>query len=196
VDPSLQRLTTLMPPPLPPPAAPPWPQAPGELGFQLPQDYRDFVDLYGGGQIDEQLTVLAPSLHPPRPGDPGGFAGFLAYATDQIGSTFEEIRRHDPDDNPYPLYPDHGGLLAWGLTQDADYLFWLTDDADPDHWPVVVWLRQADVPQWRALGVGVGAFLLGLVDGTGEHAADLLGPAEGPRRWTRIQDWNGSEASD
>lgn len=50
----------------------------------------------------------------------------------------------DRDDNPYPLYPQHGGLLAWGLTQDADYLFWRTDDGDPDGWPVVVWLRQAE----------------------------------------------------
>jgi hypothetical protein len=191
MDSALPRLTALMPPPLPPSGAPPWPQAPGELGFQLPQDYRDFVDVYGGGQIDGRLTVLAPSLHPPRPSDPGGFAGFLAYATDQVGATFAEIREQDPADNPYPLYPEHGGLLAWGLTQDADYLFWLTEDDDPDRWPVVVWLRQAEVAQWRPVEVGVGAFLLSIVDGSSDYAADLLGPAEGPRRWTRTRDWNG-----
>lgn len=78
--------------------------------------------------------------------------------------------------------PTPGGLLKWGNTYNNDFLYWLTEDSDPDAWPVVMafyctpfdWLRYdggivqflADVcaqrhPEWKNL---IGA-PLGEIDG-------------------------------
>lgn len=196
MDPSVSRLRELLPPPAEPTAGTPWAQGEPELGFAFPQDYRDFVDCYGGGQVNGALGVLIPSLRPFWPGGRSGFAGFAQFAAEQIGSAFPDLGgdASAPDPyleqyrNPHPFYPEPGGLLIWGRGYDGDHCFWLTEDEDPNRWPIVVFFRNLNAPQWRRFDGGMAQFLLSVVDGTYEHADLLVGPTR-PACWTRAEDW-------
>jgi len=38
---------------------------------------------------------------------------------------------------PYPIYPELGGLLPWGITDNGDVMFWIAN-GEPDSWKIVV----------------------------------------------------------
>lgn len=192
MHPLVSSLTSLLPPPPltdPPTTRPPWEEMPATTGFPLPQDYRDFVDVYGGGQIDDHLTVLHPTLEPPFPGYPGGMNGFARYTLERIGGTFAELHDSDPEAYPFPVYPALGGLLPWGLTSDSDHFFWRTGPDSPEDWPVVIWFRHAGPPDWAHFDGGMAAFLLSLVDDSSPYRDALLPPSAG-HCWTRTRDWS------
>lgn len=186
---ALERLAALMPPPPDPPVPPPWHQAPAQVGFEFPADYRAFIDRYGAGEINGELMVLAPTERPYRPGGPGGFRGYTAFAQDEVGAAFTALRDADPSHNPFPLYPEPGGLLVWGRTYNGDHLFWHTQDPNPDRWTVVAWLRNLPSPAWRPFDDTALDFLLAVASHTHPHASILIGsPARGVR-WVRTEDW-------
>jgi hypothetical protein len=60
---ALEELRRLVPPPEDPPLAAHWAAARDNFGFDLPQDYRELIDLYGAGLFNEELWVFAPG-HP------------------------------------------------------------------------------------------------------------------------------------
>ncbi|WP_459651476.1 hypothetical protein [Kitasatospora sp. Ki12] len=61
----------------------PWEHAPGELGFQLPADYRAFADRFGMVSISDELHIYTPSAAPsPQVAEPVGFEGFLFNTTE------------------------------------------------------------------------------------------------------------------
>jgi hypothetical protein len=59
---TIERLMAMMPPPVTRPTAVPWHLAPGEVGFQFPDDYRDFTDLYGSGRPASSGTRSAKEM--------------------------------------------------------------------------------------------------------------------------------------
>lgn len=118
---------------VPPPAAPseafdgPWEPLEAELGRALPQDYKDFVRLYGLGTFVDFIWIYVPRCSLPH--------ARLEAEVRAVHQNFfndEEVRQL--------LWPARGGLLVFGRTQFGDYLFWLTR-GPPDEWPVVVWGR-------------------------------------------------------
>jgi hypothetical protein len=141
---------------VPPPAMPvetydgPWEGIEAELGTTLPQDYKDFVRLYGAGQFMEFLGI-----HVPKSWSPYVRLVSEARATAKLFASFEE-------ELPYSLWPSAGGLLAFGKTDFADHLFWLTRGA-PEDWPVVVWGR--GLQQFEMFDCGLTDFLAGVATG-------------------------------
>lgn len=187
----LDRLARLMPPPAVEVAVPPWELSRSEIGFDFPEDYRQFADLYGAGEITPseegaQLSVRVPHREVCRPGAPGGFKGFLEIHDTQVrpAFVFEGADEEYWGGTVYPLYPDEGGLLSWGASDDGDVLFWKTGDPDPNRWPVVMWARHPGVSY--PFDGGMVAFLLAVVGG--EHVASewLGGPGSS---WTMHSDW-------
>ncbi|WP_282204254.1 hypothetical protein [Kitasatospora fiedleri] len=77
VEEMLERLGAVIGPPPEGGVAPvPWEIAPEVMDFQLPADYRAFVDRYGSISIRDELHVFAPSLVPTsKTGQPLGFEG-------------------------------------------------------------------------------------------------------------------------
>jgi hypothetical protein len=118
---------------IPPPAEPdqafsgPWEPIEAEIGAALPQDYKDFVRLYGGGYFMEFLGVRVPRSTNPNT----RLETLVRVVCEGLSSIFplEEI--------PYPFWPSPGGLLPFGVTDNGDDLFWLTRGAPAD-WKVVV----------------------------------------------------------
>jgi hypothetical protein len=140
---------------VPPPAAPseafrgPWEPIEAELGTALPQDYKDFVRLYGSGYFMEFLGIDVPRSRNPNVR--------LEYKVHVVCDTFLI-----DEDTPYSLWPKPGGLLPFGATDNGDYLFWLTRGA-PKDWAVVVWDR--GLWQFERFDCDLTNFLAGLATG-------------------------------
>lgn len=154
---------------VPPPAAPfeafsgPWEPIEAELGTVLPQDYKDFVRLYGSGYFMQFLGICVPRSRNPNVR--------LESQAQVVCDTFVDF---DREELPYPLWPNPGGLLPFGGTDNGDELFWLPRGAPAD-WGVVVWDRAF----WgfEAYDCGLTDFLAGLATGEirpKEFPEDLL----------------------
>jgi len=185
----LAELARLVPPPLGPVAPPPWHRSKTEFGLELPSDYRAFVDAYGGGELSKAglggplLSVVTPCNAPSPHSSSAGFPALLEY---QLGEAelFGEFDESDWDGPVYPFHPTPGGLVAWGQNMMGDAFFWLTQDPDPDRWPVLMWAR-GPVTTYRFDG-GIVTFLLALL--AGDHPASAL--LEGPGvHWIMHNDW-------
>jgi hypothetical protein len=142
---------------VPPPAAPfeafggPWEPIEAELGTALPQDYKDFVRLYGNGYFMEFLGVNVPSSGNPNTR--------LESQVPVICATFFDF---DDEELPYPLWAHPGGLVPFGGTDNGDFLFWLPRGAPAD-WGVVVWDR--GLYGFEAFDCDLTDFLAGLATG-------------------------------
>jgi hypothetical protein len=126
---TIEVLTDVVPPPETPFEAfgGPWEPIEKEAGSPLPQDYKDFARLYGSGYFMEFLGVSMP-----RSANPNTcFEAQLKQTCD----TFLGL-----DDLPYAMWPEPGGLIPFGSSDDGDFLFWLPRGA-PNEWPVVIWSR-------------------------------------------------------
>jgi hypothetical protein len=101
-----------------------WVAAHAPLGFELPADYRQFIDAYGPGALDN-TRIMAP-------GAPGEMDLFMlldrAYA--------HERGRRERIDEP-PCYPEPGGTICWGEFADGWLCGWAPVSADSNAWEVV-----------------------------------------------------------
>jgi hypothetical protein len=113
-----------------------WLQVAEKVGMRLPIDFVYFIDSYGTGNINSFLSVLNPfTVHT--------YLNLLDQIP-RILSGLRDLREQFPEQYPYPLYFELGGLLPWGISDDGDYYCWLTRGL-PDKWPVVTVPRHADV---------------------------------------------------
>lgn len=121
---------------VPPPSEPfwaykgPWGAIEGEIGVTLPPDYKDYIATYGAGQFMDFLSIYLPkswTVH-----------RRLGARVSEIAAMTREILLAGGEEPPYPIWPDPGGLVAFGRTDSRDELFWLTR-GEPKDWPVVVW---------------------------------------------------------
>ncbi|GAA0593642.1 hypothetical protein [Actinomadura livida] len=130
-----------------------WQMVRHRLGTDLPNDYRDLADRYPLLMIDEWLPVLHPAT-PDPPRNDYGLVDLLRYATTQsrFVRDFKPSRLHTytpgrpdgaeevvptADRVPFPIYPDAGGLMAWGMPENGSICCWLTE-GHPDDWTIVV----------------------------------------------------------
>ena len=126
---TIENLIRVVPPP-PAPFEPfngPWAPIEAKVGTALPQDYKDFVRLYGCGYFMQFLGINVPRSRNPN-----------TRFESQVKLTCDTFL-YDQDLG-YSLWPAPGGLLPFGGTDDGDCLFWLPRGA-PAEWSVVVWDR-------------------------------------------------------
>jgi hypothetical protein len=57
---------------------------------------------------------------------------------------------------PYPLFPEPGGLLPFGIDDNGDGLYWLTT-GEPDQWSIVV--NESRAPEYEQFDMSVTEFL-------------------------------------
>ncbi|MFD5559453.1 hypothetical protein [Kitasatospora griseola] len=166
IEEMLDRLGTVIGPPPAGGVVPvPWELGPEVMGFQLPADYRAFVDRYGRVSISDELHIYTPSAAPGLEiRQPLGFEGFLYGTTDPygyVGSLAQAYLDGDYDECPHPMFPAEGGLLNWGNNGNADHFFWLMRGPDPDRWPVAAQFHS--MREWDLFEGGFLEFLLASV---------------------------------
>ncbi|WP_055591094.1 SMI1/KNR4 family protein [Peterkaempfera griseoplana] len=184
----LDQLVRLLPPPPTPVAGLPWERSRQHVGFDFPQDYQAFVDLYGGGHIGAadglRMFIYAPTSASRIRTTSTGFKGFVDWHVAEMAPMFEGTDADHWGGTLYPVYPEPGGLLTWGENEQGDMFWWLTEGDDADKWPVVMWAR-GPATTFR--------FECGM---TGLLHALLVGSAPGPEwlrtpetHWTMTSDW-------
>lgn len=140
---------------IPPPATPtdsytgPWPPIERQLRVVLPPDYKDFVRLYGSGYFMEFLGIKVPRSRNPN-------IRLISHAKAYPAESFES------DEVPYRLWPQPGGLLPFGTTDNGDELFWLPH-GPPADWSIIVWDRGFGT--FEAFDCDLTDFLAGLATG-------------------------------
>jgi hypothetical protein len=139
------------PPPSPVDGLGDWAAAETALGLALPSDFKDLIARYGRGEFCD-LVFLYP---------PFGECTLQGYGIDILRDE-REIRDEFPEDYPYPLHPEPGGLLVWGGTGNGQRLCWLTEGS-PEEWPVVVWSPRGG--DYERYAPGAVAFLVGWLSG-------------------------------
>lgn len=145
-----------------------WTEVEESLGLALPTDYKDYINLYGTGELAgciwvynpfagshhnnllAQVRALLNTWRPtPRVGE------ILNMGTDtRVGFGAIEF--------PYPLYPEPGGLLPWGHVDNGAELFWQTSGS-PEKWTVVI--SEARGPEFEEYKVSMAEFLVSLLSG-------------------------------
>jgi hypothetical protein len=147
----------LSPPPRPLESGSPeeWSRVEERLGSRLPSDYKEYIDTYGTGQINGLLW-------PHNPFAANRFLNLFRLVADEVGALRRRKDLSGDEVCPYPLYPEPGGLLPWGLTDNGDVLFWLTK-GQPDGWLVVV--NGTRSPEYDEYDESMTSFLTKLVAG-------------------------------
>jgi hypothetical protein len=123
---SLQKLVAIVPPPKKPKAvgtAAQWRTAEEKLGHKLPEDYCQFVRVYGSDLFAGFYVVHTPgqrSVH-------GNLVDYLGL----MASHFAWRNQLE-----FNIHPSRPGLLVWGHDENGNYYYWLTK-GEPDRWTVV-----------------------------------------------------------
>ncbi|MEU6537851.1 SMI1/KNR4 family protein [Streptomyces sp. NPDC047000] len=123
-------------------------------GLCFPQDYRDFVSVYGGGTLDDYLGISIPPT-----GD-----SFYGDLLDDLEPSTGENSEHP---YPYPPYPGPEKLIRWASDPDGDDAFWVLRSEDPDQWSVAV--KNHQTRSWSSFDGGMAEFLLAVI--TGRHSS-------------------------
>jgi hypothetical protein len=134
---ALDRLCRIAPPPAEPlePGAPErWPEVEDAIGTVLPDDYKALIERYGSGKFDDFLYLLNPFARDE--------AGNLLHEKDTMLAAYAETRAKFPRRLPLPPYPEPGGLLPLGRSDNGNELYWLTEGAPAD-WGVVAFAARS-----------------------------------------------------
>jgi hypothetical protein len=143
----LERLRRLLPPPAHPVEAgrpDGWAEVEAALGTGLPNDFKAFTELYGSGTIDGFLYLFNPFTQ--------GQDGNLLVERDRVLAGYRETRARFPDRLPWPPFPEPGGVLPLGRTDNGDELYWVTQ-GQPDGWPVALLEARAAVQEVHPMPV-------------------------------------------
>lgn len=150
---SVPALREVIGPPTGGAAAVDWDAVHAGLGFALPSDYREFIDLYGPG------TLGAVRIH--APGAPGDWDLFRLLA-----QRYAHVQRAERGPRDVPCHPEAAGVVSWGVLSDGRTLAWARVGPDPDAWPVVL------------LRANAGLSLNAMQQNRASFSAVLLGYAE------------------
>lgn len=104
------------------------------LVTELPSDYMKFIETYGTGGIDNFLWVLSPFVENENVN--------LIQKGKVIRDSYQISKNNFPEYYTHNIYPSVRGLLPWGLTDNGDELYWLTE-GKPDEWKIVVYETRA-----------------------------------------------------
>lgn len=143
----LERLRLLLPPPADPvePGRPDgWAEVERALGTGLPSDFKAFTEVYGSGKVDDFLYLFNPFA--------SGEDGNLLVEKDRVLAAYSQTRAKFPDRLLLPPFPEPGGVLPLGRTDNGDELYWVTE-GHPDRWPVALLESRAALQELHPMPV-------------------------------------------
>ncbi|MFI1968085.1 hypothetical protein BLA24_21200 [Streptomyces cinnamoneus] len=155
MHPAISRLVDIVPP-----AAPPrprdWTTVEAALGTPLPDDFKQLVDVYGGGLFDETIWLLDPGC-----ADPGYELLAIAAERDEILADLWD----GGEPKPAELLDGEARVIPWAYVEGSGhYLYWLVRPGQhPDSWTVM--LNEGRGPEWEHHQQTCAGFLAGVMTG-------------------------------
>lgn len=129
-----------------------WKEFEEETGIILPDDYKEFIGLYGSGGIAEFLWFLPPFADDEEE--------CFEAKKDCMLEAYEESRDSSPDYFKFNIYPEKNGLLPFGYTDNGDELYWQTAPSFDD-WSIVVY--ESASPDYQQFNMSFSEFLYNLI---------------------------------
>ena len=116
-----------------------------ELGLALPADYKQVILTYGSGQWQGFWYILNPFTK-------NEFLNLIIQSKNrrpmnwnmldserELRESYKGIYRY-----PHAIYPEPGGIMPWGITDNGGRFFWLTKGVQ-EKWPTIYYPdRSAD----------------------------------------------------
>lgn len=105
-----------------------WSLVEKEVGFSLPNDYKEFINAYGTGCISDFIWVFNP------------FSRNRALNNEAVKYhiwAYQDLKRSHPEYYSIPSYPAEGSFYPWGGTDNGDCLAWEVK-GDPSRWTVML----------------------------------------------------------
>jgi hypothetical protein len=134
-------------------------------GITLPDDYKAYLRVFGTGIIGGVITPHNPfckrplwKIHYTCRDWMRESAGIHKYKHLYGEQTF-----------PYAIYPEPGGVLPWGETDNGDRLFWLTTGL-PNEWTIL--MNEVRSSDFELFECSMTEFLRGLI--TGDIQSDII----------------------
>lgn len=153
---SLDRLTTLAPPP-PPAETPDWKGTERALGSPLPSAYRLLVQRYGCGRFGDHIRLFTPRRHPQD----------FDIVTNNVEYTenMEDLWEGEPDAPDGIGEGSENKLIIRADTDDGDHLTWLVRPGQSaDSWHIIA--ISSDALRWEQHELSCVDFIYGVLAGT------------------------------
>jgi len=130
-----------------------WCELESYLKTSLPQEYKQFVSTYGPGGIDGFIWFYGPFENHSN-------INFREQVNSGL-AVYKEMKQKFPDLYQFDLFPKVGGLLPFGITDNGDTLYWLTN-GEPDNWSIVV--HDVRSPEYEIYDIKFTSFLILLLN--------------------------------
>lgn len=149
-----------------------WEDVEAWAGFELPSDYKDFVDGYGDATVFRHLFVAHPD----------GIDPLLPFMKEERATFIADVEGAAQEDQPASS-SGLGSFLPWAYHDfNGDVCLLVPPSADSSEWTVAVAFRQC--PEVQMFPGGVTDFLRALTSGSF------------PRGWPRVGfEWTSAEGS-
>lgn len=157
----LSDLMQVLPRPAEPPERPNWRESEEILQTTLPPDFKDLLDVYGAGLVDDYLLLAAPGCSND------------VYDLIKLTSERAEANRSlwEFEDAPIEMQDERNRLVCWATTDNGEYLYWLVQPGDePEKRRLLI--NDASGETWERYDMTVTQFLTAVL--TGEIHSDVL----------------------
>jgi hypothetical protein len=151
---SLHALTRIVEPPAKPldvPRPEDWAAVEAKIGTALPSDYKHFVQTFGLGKLSDFIWIYNPFTR-------YKYVNLVAQISMQR-DVLREVKKQ-PGAVPFNIFPEIGGLLPLGGTDNGNTLFWLTRGS-PEHWRIAI--NEARGPEWNTFKLDLTSLLAALL---------------------------------
>jgi len=92
-----------------------WLEFEKNLDIKFPSEFVQFIETYGTGSINSFLWILTPYESNQNIN--------IFHKAEIMRESYNYMKDMFPEDFSYSIYPDEGGLLPWGYTDNGDELY-------------------------------------------------------------------------
>jgi hypothetical protein len=128
-----------------------WQNVENIIGTVLPSDFKNFIEKYGSGSINNFLYIFNPFSERKQLN--------LAYRLKEQIGVLLELKNSFGEEIPFDFFPSKNSLLPLGMTENGDVVHWLTN-SDPNKWSIVV--NESRSSDFQCFEMGLTDFLVSL----------------------------------
>jgi cell wall assembly regulator SMI1 len=117
-----------------------WQAVEEKLDLQFPQDFKDFINTYGSGEIGNQLRFFSPKVNPVTQK-----SILLEKIINNAKSDQEFIEKYPNNHSeiPFDIYPKKPGLITV-CSDSVGNRFCFQTDENPDNWKLVYLFNKSE----------------------------------------------------
>lgn len=128
-----------------------WPTFEQQLSTELPDDYKRFIEWYGSGCVSMFLWIFNPFS-----------SNKNLNLIEQAKFYAKQFKKLGEQSKIFPIFPEPGGLLPFGVSDNGDVFYWLTSPHGPRQWKVAINKTRSD--HYELFEMSMTGFLLGIVE--------------------------------